>query len=78
MGKIKRGVFESSAGHNGIKSIIEKLNSTEFTRIRIGIKNDEFSNIASEDIVLQKFNEIEKEKIDAALNETLKEIKNLL
>ncbi|MDD4290468.1 MAG: aminoacyl-tRNA hydrolase [Patescibacteria group bacterium] len=78
LGKIKSGIFESSAGHNGIKSIIEKLNSAEFTRIRIGIKNDEFSNIASEDIVLQKFNADEKEKINIALQETIKKIGSLL
>jgi peptidyl-tRNA hydrolase, PTH1 family len=78
MGKIKSGVFESSAGHNGIKSIIEKLNSNEFTRIRIGIKNDEIKNIPSEDIVLQKFMDDEIEKINIALNETVKEIESLL
>lgn len=78
MGKVKSGIFESSAGHNGIKSIIEKLNSNEFTRIRIGIKNDNIINIPSEDIVLQKFIGDEIEKINIALNETTKEIQNCL
>lgn len=78
MGKIKCGVFESSAGHNGIKSIIEKLNSTEFTRIRIGIGNKTIQNIPSEDIVLQKFNDQEKEKIDTALQDAVEEIQNCL
>lgn len=78
MGKIKSGVFESSAGHNGIKSIIEKLNSTEFTRIRIGIKNETIINIPSEDIVLQKFMGDEIEKINIALSEAVKEIETLI
>ena len=38
MGEVKSGIFKSSAGHNGIKSIIEKLGGSEFMRIRIGIK----------------------------------------
>ncbi len=78
MGKIKSGIFESSAGHNGIKSIIEKLNSTEFHRIRIGIKNENIQNIPSEDIVLQKFQGDEIEKINIALQEAIKEIESLL
>lgn len=78
MGKVKSGIFESSAGHNGIKSIIEKLNSNKFYRIRIGIKNEEIKNIPSEDIVLQKFIGDEIEKINLALSEAVKEIKDLL
>lgn len=72
LGKIKSGLFESSAGHNGIKSIIEILGSTEFFRIRIGIKNDNPLDLPSEDIVLQKFSEGEKEKLDIAIKETNK------
>ena len=78
MGKIKSGIFESSAGHNGIKSIIEKLNSTEIHRSRIGIKNENIQNIPSEDIVLQKFQGDEIEKINIALQEAIKEIESLL
>jgi len=78
MGKIKSGVFESSAGHNGIKSIIEKLNSNKFYRVRIGIKNEEIKNIPSEDIVLQKFIGDEIEKINIALQEAIKEIQSLI
>ncbi len=72
LGKIKSGLFESSAGHNGIKSIIDILGSTEFFRIRIGIKNDNPLDLPSEDIVLQKFSDIEKEKLDSAINEVNK------
>jgi len=78
IGKVKSGIFESSAGHNGIKSVIEKLNSTEFMRIRIGIKNESIQNIPSEDIVLQKFMGNEIEKINTALSETVKEIEKYL
>ena len=37
IGKIKIRKKGSSGGHNGIKSIIENLNTEEFQRVRIGI-----------------------------------------
>lgn len=37
IGKIKISYDRSSGGHNGIESIIKKLKSKEFLRIRIGI-----------------------------------------
>lgn len=53
VGKIRIRGKGSSAGHNGLKSIINRLNSTEFKRIRIGIGKD--SNIPIIDYVLGKF-----------------------
>lgn len=37
LGKIKISYDRSSGGHNGLESIIKKLKSKEFVRIRIGI-----------------------------------------
>lgn len=37
LGKIKISFNKNSGGHNGLESIIKKLKSKEFTRIRIGI-----------------------------------------
>ncbi len=37
LGKIKISYDRSSGGHNGLESIIKKLKSREFVRIRIGI-----------------------------------------
>tara|TARA_B100000945_G_C20375529_1_gene594347 strand:- start:494 stop:1105 length:612 start_codon:yes stop_codon:yes gene_type:complete len=36
-GKIRMKLHGGSGGHNGLKSIINKLNTDQFTRIRIGI-----------------------------------------
>ena len=44
-----------SGGHNGIKSIISRLGSEEFKRIRIGIGKD--TNIPVVDYVLGKFSD---------------------
>ena len=52
----------SSAGHNGIKSIIAELETPDFTRIRLGIgKPEPGADIA--DYVLSEFSEEELETI---------------
>ncbi len=38
-GKIKEAINSGSAGHNGIKNIIEELGTQKFSRIRVGIEN---------------------------------------
>ena len=44
-GKIKLAKKGTSAGHNGIKNIIEYLNSDEFMRIKIGIGREKMNKI---------------------------------
>ncbi len=53
-----------SAGHNGIKSIINNLSSDEFIRIRIGINNEHKSRLKAETFVLQDFTKSEKAELD--------------
>jgi PTH1 family peptidyl-tRNA hydrolase len=45
----------SSAGHNGVKDIIEKLGTKDFARLRIGIENREEIKVETEKYVLGKF-----------------------
>ena len=52
-GQFKIKNSSSSGGHNGIKSIISYLNTNEFARLKIGIKNDSSKNVI--DFVLGKF-----------------------
>jgi peptidyl-tRNA hydrolase, PTH1 family len=61
LGKFKISVNSRSAGHNGVQSIIEKLGTKNFKRIRIGIKKDDDRNkkIPTEAYVLQKFDKEE-------------------
>lgn len=56
-GQIRLRSKGSAGGHNGMKSIIQQLNTTEFKRIRIGIERS--NQIAVVDYVLGK---VEKEK----------------
>lgn len=43
-GKIKIRKKGSAGSHNGMKSVIKELNTTEFARIRVGIGQPEFKN----------------------------------
>lgn len=53
----------SSGGHNGIKSIINNLNTQKFSRLKIGISHDK--NVDTVDYVLGKFS---KEEINYLQN----------
>jgi len=48
LGKIRFRKKGSSGGHNGLKSIIEKLQTNNFNRIRIGIGSPQSSNGAND------------------------------
>ena len=61
------------AGHNGIKSIIEHLNTQAFWRLRIGIGHPQ-NNQPVEDYVLQPFSKEEKELINKIIPEILDKI----
>lgn len=58
-GKLKVSVDSSSAGHNGVQSIINYLKTKNFKRIRIGIKKED-NRVPIEKFVLQRFNNNEK------------------
>jgi PTH1 family peptidyl-tRNA hydrolase len=64
LGKYKLSIDSTSAGHNGVKSIINYLKTKNFKRIRIGIKNENSLNIPTEKFVLQNFNKEELEIIN--------------
>lgn len=61
-GKIRFVFNSSSGGHNGIKDIINRLNSQEFARLKIGISNDK--NIDTKDYVLGKFSNDELDMLN--------------
>lgn len=57
--KIKRN--SSAGGHNGIKSIINELNTDSFARLKIGIGKS--TNIPTDKYVLSKFSDEDLNKI---------------
>lgn len=62
-GYIRTKVGGSSAGHNGVQSIIEHLKTENFSRLRIGIQNKQADKMSASDFVLAKFNEEEVDKL---------------
>ena len=75
----------SDAGHNGLKSIQEQLQTQNYPRLRFGI-SAEFAEGKQIDYVLGKWNEVEKEKLperiekfsDAALSFVFAGIQNTM
>lgn len=61
-GEIRAKIGGGSAGHNGIKSIIENIGE-EFSRVRIGIGPKEPAQMDSADFVLAKFSPEQQEKV---------------
>lgn len=67
-GQIRMRIGGQSAGHNGIKSIIQH-NGQEFGRIRVGIKNEHTPKDDTSDFVLGAFTKDEKQHLPALINE---------
>jgi len=59
LGKYKISLNSRSAGHKGIKSIINYLKTKDFNRIRIGIKTEIVDKMPADRFVLQKFSQEE-------------------
>ncbi|MBI4972368.1 MAG: aminoacyl-tRNA hydrolase [Candidatus Omnitrophica bacterium] len=61
-GRLKVRAQGSSAGHGGVKSIIDSLGTKEFARLRIGIGRPKANQEAAE-FVLRAFTKREKEEL---------------
>lgn len=85
LGQASIKIGGNDAGHNGVKSIIEKLGSTSFKRLRIGIGKKP-SEKPLKDWVLENFNNEDWEKIqpilkvsaDAAVSFAFNDIKTVM
>jgi PTH1 family peptidyl-tRNA hydrolase len=61
--KLKFG-GEGKSSHNGIRDIVSKIGSTDFKRIRFGVKNEDLEKIPTKKFVLTKFNKQEQSELD--------------
>ena len=68
LGNLKIKSKGSSGGHNGIKSIIESLNTDEFLRLKVGISKNK--KIDTSKYVLGKFSSEEKAIISTLTHKT--------
>ncbi len=55
LGSAKVSKNRGAAGHNGVSSVIEKIKTKDFYRIRVGIKKEGMENIKRESFVLSGF-----------------------
>lgn len=76
IGKIRIKSEGSSGGHNGIKSIIQTLNSKKFIRMKIGIKNNNIDDVKN--FVLEEFSDKEFSILSDVFNYGEKGIKHIL
>lgn len=60
LGSFKIGTGSSSAGHNGVQSIIDSIGSQSFIRFRIGIQPSNKSDESMADFVLKRFTPSQK------------------
>jgi peptidyl-tRNA hydrolase, PTH1 family len=67
-GTLRTRTSGSSAGHNGVKSIIAHSDDT-FSRIRIGLGPKKPARMATADFVLQAFSDEQKEKLPKIIRE---------
>jgi PTH1 family peptidyl-tRNA hydrolase len=66
----------SSGGHNGIQSIIERLGSKDFIRVKVGIGRP--MRGPAEKYVLRRFNKQERPVIDEALETAADAVREIL
>jgi len=81
LGKIRFRKKGSSGGHNGLKSIIEKLQTKDFNRIRIGIgsppSNKEIKNFNTISHVLGNISLEEKSILDKVYTRVIESLEQL-
>ena len=81
LGKIRFRKKGSSGGHNGLKSIIEKLQTHNFNRIRIGIGSPQSikgtKNFNTISHVLGNISEEEKSILDKVFNRVIESLEQL-
>ncbi|MBN2280129.1 MAG: aminoacyl-tRNA hydrolase [Candidatus Marinimicrobia bacterium] len=70
LGKMRLRDKGSSGGHRGIESIIEKLSTREFNRLKLGI-GDQPKGKPSEVFVLEKFTKRERQIVEEVLVQAL-------
>ena len=76
-GKIRLKTKGSDGGHNGLKDIQDKLNTSKYNRFRFGI-NNAFGKGNQVDHVLGQWNDEENKELPKRLEQSLKLIKSFV
>jgi len=79
VGKLRVRKEGSSAGHNGIKSIMAALATEQFTRFRIGVQPENFNpSSEKQSVVLSRFTESEEDKLFTIFDQVKQELEGLI
>lgn len=77
LGSIRLRPRGTHGGHNGLRSIIERLGTNDFIRLRIGIMPEHpVSN--TRDFVLQNFAKSEAEKVESVLKRSAEAVRTVI
>lgn len=76
-GSIRMKTKGSDGGHNGLKDIQDKLNTSKYNRFRFGISNS-FGKGRQVDYVLGKWNDEELKTMDERLDKSLELVKSFV
>ncbi len=74
IGAMRISIGASSAGHNGVQSIIDSLRTNNFARFRLGIAPESERHTTTELFVLDRFTKTERKHIDPAIRRTAEAI----
>jgi PTH1 family peptidyl-tRNA hydrolase len=75
VGRIRLRSKGSAGGHNGLKSIIAHLHSSDFARLRVGVGAPDDST-AQIDFVLGRFSKTEREEITVVVDKAVEAIES--
>lgn len=79
LGELKIQTDKSSAGHNGVQSIMDHIGTQNFTRVRVGIAPENPKKMSdTAKFVLNKFGLFERKKVEAALDLAAEEILKII
>ena len=74
LGNIRIRASGSAGGHNGVKSILERLATQDVPRIRIGIGTERAKTVPAEDYVLERFSAEEEAALAPVMDTATKAI----
>lgn len=78
LGHIKLRLGGSAAGHHGVESVIEKLGTDKFIRVRLGIGKSNIGHNSSERFVLEKFSASEQPAVKKIIKRAINAVELIL
>lgn len=78
LGNVRIRPGGSAGGHNGVRSVLERLGTQDVPRIRIGIGTERAAKVPAEDYVLERFSAEEEALLAPAIDTAVRAIETAL